>query len=137
MRPQPLLAVSDVEAMSRWYQLLLGCKSAHGGPHYERLTAGGRLVLQLHHWDEEHHHGPVGDRRKRPYGNGVLLWFEIDDFDAAVARAAQLQAEIVLAPHRNPPDGRGGPNHREVWLRDPEGYLVVLASPDGEAGPPP
>ena len=24
--------------------------------------------------------------------------------------------------------------HREIWLRDPDGYVVVLASPDGEAG---
>jgi hypothetical protein len=31
MRPQPLIAVTDVEASSRWYQRLLGCQSAHGG----------------------------------------------------------------------------------------------------------
>jgi catechol 2,3-dioxygenase-like lactoylglutathione lyase family enzyme len=137
MRPQPLLAVSDVEATSRWYQRLLGCESAHGGPHYERLMWRDKLVLQLHRWDVYHHHGPVGDPGAKPYGNGVLVWFEVDDFDAAVARATELKAQVVLPPHRNPPDGRGGPNHREVWLRDPEGYLVVLASPDGEAGPPP
>ena len=41
--------------------------------------------------------------------------------------------EIALAPHRNPPDGPGGPAHREIWLRDLDGYLVVLASPDGES----
>jgi hypothetical protein len=34
MRPQPLIAVSDVEASSRWYQQLLGCRSAHGGSHF-------------------------------------------------------------------------------------------------------
>jgi hypothetical protein len=44
-------------------------------------------------------------------------------------------AEIVLAPRRNPPEGQpGGPAHRELWIRDPDGYTVVLASPDGEAG---
>src|SRR5213083_2953223 len=109
MRPQPLIAVADVEASSRWYQRLLGCRSAHGGREYERLVSDGRLVMQLHHWDVEHHHGPIGDRSRPPYGNGVLLWFEIDDFDAAVARAAELNAEIVLPPHRNPPTGAGGP----------------------------
>jgi hypothetical protein len=31
MRPQPLIAVTDVEASSRWYQRLLDCQSAHGG----------------------------------------------------------------------------------------------------------
>ena len=134
MRPQPLLAVHDVEASSLWYQRLLGVKSDHGGPEYERLTADSQLVLQLHHWEVEHGHGAIGDPSRRPYGNGVLVWFEVDDFDAAVERATQLGAEIVLPPHRNPPEGEpGGPAHREIWVRDPDGYMVVLASPDGEA----
>lgn len=123
----------DVEASSRWYQRLLGCASAHGGPEYERLVAGDQLVMQLHDWDVDHHHGAIGDPDARPYGNGVLLWFEVDDFDAAVARAGELGAEVVLPPHRNPPEGPGGPAHREIWMRDPDGYSVVLASPDGEA----
>ena len=83
MRPQPLIAVSDVEASSRWYQQLLGCRGAHGGTEYERLISGDALILQLHRWDIEHHHGPIGDPDIRPYGNGVLLWFEVDDIDAA------------------------------------------------------
>jgi catechol 2,3-dioxygenase-like lactoylglutathione lyase family enzyme len=132
MRPQPLICTRDVEASSRWYQQLLGCRSDHGGPNYERLVADGRLVLQLHHWDRADHHGRIGDPKIKT-GNGVLLWFEMDDFDAAVARAAKLQAEIVRPRHRNPPDGDGGPNHWEIWLRDPDGYTVVLASPDGSA----
>lgn len=89
MRAQPLIAVSDVEASSRWYQRLLGCQSAHGGTEYERLASNGVLVLQLHRFDVEHHHGRIGDPADRPYGNGVLLCFEIDDFDAAVARAVR------------------------------------------------
>jgi hypothetical protein len=127
-----LIAVRDVETSSRWYQRLLGCESDHGGPEYERLKSDGRLVMQLHHWEVEHHHGPIGEPDK-PHGNGVLLWFEIDDFDAAVARAEELRAEIVMPKHRNPPDGDGGPNHWEIWLRDLDGYTVVLASPDGSA----
>ena len=132
MRPQPLICVRDVEASSRWYQQLLGCRSDHGGSHYERLVLGGKLVLQLHNWDVEHHHGRIGDPQLT-VGNGVLLWFEVDDFDAAAARVTELKAEIVLPRHRNPPDGDGGPNHWEIWLRDPDGYKLVLASPDGTA----
>jgi catechol 2,3-dioxygenase-like lactoylglutathione lyase family enzyme len=134
MRPQPLIAVADVEASSRWYQRLLGCESAHGGPEYERLVVNGALILQLHRFKVEHHHPPIGNPADKPYGNGVLLWFELDDFDAAVARAEELTAEIVLPRHRNPPDGMGGPNHWECWLRDLDGYMVVIASPDGTAG---
>jgi predicted enzyme related to lactoylglutathione lyase len=126
MRPQPLIAVSDVEASSRWYQQLLGCRSAHGGAEYERLVSDAALILQLH--------GPIGDPDIKPYGNGVLLWFEVDDLDAAIARAEQMKAHVLMPRHRNPPSGDGGPNHWEVWLRDPDGYAVVLASPDGSAG---
>ena len=133
MRPQPLLAVRDVEASSRWYQRLLGCRSDHGGKEYERLVDDDRLILQLHDLDIDHHHGTIGDPAQ-VRGNGVLLWFEIDDFDAAAARAGELGAEVVLPVHRNPPEGEpGGPAHRELWLRDPDGYTVVLASPDGES----
>jgi catechol 2,3-dioxygenase-like lactoylglutathione lyase family enzyme len=133
MHPQPLICVTDVEASSRWYQQLLGLDSAHGGSDYERLTRNGELMLQLHSFAVEHHHGPIGDRDRKPYGNGVLLWFELDDFDAALRRAAEMDVDVVLPRHRNPPDGNGGPNHWEIWLRDPDGYVVVLASGDGTA----
>jgi catechol 2,3-dioxygenase-like lactoylglutathione lyase family enzyme len=134
MRAQPLLVVRDVEASSRWYQQVLGCQSAHGGPEYERLVApDGTLIMQLHHWDAEHHHGSMGDPDELR-GNGVLVWFEVDDFDAAVERATSLSVDVVLAPHRNPPEGEpGGPAHREFWFQDLDGYTVVVASPDGEA----
>jgi catechol 2,3-dioxygenase-like lactoylglutathione lyase family enzyme len=125
MRAQPLIAVADVEASSSFYQRLLGCKSDHGGSEYERLVFDGELVLQLHRWNVEHDHGPIGDPEKA-HGNGVLLWFEIDDFEAAVERARALGAEIVRAPQHDP--GSGGPHHRDVWLRDLDGYTVVLSS---------
>jgi len=133
MRPQPLIAVTNVEASSQWYQQLLGLKSDHGGPHYERLVENGALLLQLHSFEAEHHHGPIANAGDKPYGNGVLLWFEVEDFDAVVERAAAMGVEMVLPNHRNPPDGNGGPNHWECWMRDLDGYLVVVASPDGTA----
>src|ERR1700733_407557 len=99
MRPQPLIAVSDVEASSRWYQRLLGCCSNHGGAAYEQLVSNGQLVLQLHSFEVEHHHGAIADRQDKPYANGVILWFEVDDFDAVVQRATELGAEIVMPRH--------------------------------------
>src|SRR3982074_3210296 len=126
MQPQPLIAVRNVEASSRWYQRLLGCKSGHGGAEYERLVEGDRLILQLHHWDA-HEHPNIGDPRTTPYGNGVVLWFQIERFDAAVARARAMSAEILEGPLVNRNAG-----HREIWLRDPDGYVVVLASGEHE-----
>ena len=126
MRPQPLIAVSDVEASSRWYRRLLGLQSDHGGHEYERLVSHGRLILQLHRWDVEHHHGRLGDPALPP-GNGVLLWFELDDFDAVVARAEAMKADIFKPRHR------AENAHWACWLRDPEGYIIVVASPLGSA----
>lgn len=130
-----MIAVTDVEKSSRWYQHLLGCRSNHGGTAYEQLVHDGQLILQLHSFTVEHHHGPIADPNQKPYGNGLLLWFEVDDFEDVLQRAADLSAEIVLPKHRNPPreEDDGGPNHWECWLRDPDGYLVVVASPYGTA----
>lgn len=136
MRAHPLIVCRDVRASSRFYQRLLGCLGGHGGGEYERLYdprlhasewGSDGLILQLHAWDIDHDHGPMGDPAV-PVGNGVLLWFELDDFDAAVVRARELGAPIVRDVHRNP-----NPGHRELWLHDPDGYTVVVCSPDGEA----
>ncbi|MCU1367741.1 MAG: glyoxalase [Ilumatobacteraceae bacterium] len=133
-RPQTLLTVRDVEASSRWYQYVIGLQSDHGGPDYERLLADGELALQLHHNEVEHDHGQIADPSVG-LGNGVLVWFgDVSDFDGAVERASELGAPIVNAVMRNPPEGAGnGPGHRELWIKDPDGYTVVIASPDGEA----
>lgn len=131
---QTMITVQDVEASSHWYQRVLSFQSDHGGPEYERLLSDGVLVLQLHHRGTEHHHGLIADPDS-DLGNGVLLWFgEVSGFDGVVQRAEEIQAEVVRPPHRNPPEGQGnGPAHREIWLKDPDGYTVVVASPDGEA----
>jgi catechol 2,3-dioxygenase-like lactoylglutathione lyase family enzyme len=124
MRPQPMIAVTDVEASSGWYQLVLGATSGHGGREYEQLLVDGVMVMQLHLLEEDHHHGALADDAAA-LGNGVALWFEADMFDAAVARchdAAGVRVETDV--HVNPNAG-----HREIWLRDPDGYLVVLAEP--------
>jgi catechol 2,3-dioxygenase-like lactoylglutathione lyase family enzyme len=130
VQAQPLIAVRNVRASSRWYTELLGADSLPDHPHrerYDRVTLAGRLILQLHAWDEENHPNLVNADAARP-GHGVLLWFEVSDFDSFVKRARGLHAEMVLEPHFNP-----APRHREMWLRDPDGYVVVIAGPDGEA----
>jgi catechol 2,3-dioxygenase-like lactoylglutathione lyase family enzyme len=128
---QPLIAVRNVRASSRWYADLLGADALPEHPHrdtYDRIWRDGRMLLQLHAWDEEDHPNLV-NADAAPVGHGVVLWFQLDDFDRAVERAHALSARIILEPHINP-----APNHREIWLRDPDNYVVVVASPDGEAG---
>ena len=129
VQAQPLIAVRDVRASSRWYGKLLAADSLPDHEHrevYDRVYSSGRMILQLHAWDEEDHPNLV-HANAAPVGHGVLLWFEVADFDAAVARARGLGAETVLEPYFNP-----APRHREMWLRDPDGYVVVIAGPDDE-----
>ena len=119
--PQPLIVVRNVPASSRFYAQILEAESAHGGEQYEQLVSGGELILQLHHIDVEDHHGPLASSDV-PLGNGALLWFEVSDFDAAVQRARGVEAVVERDVHVNP-----NAKQREIWLRDPDGYLVVLA----------
>lgn len=56
-------------------------------------------------------------------GNGLLLFFRIDDFDGALLRARALVPRLEEEPHVNP-------NTRtfEFSLRDPDGYYVSLSA---------
>lgn len=131
MQPQPLIAVHDVPATSAWYQSVLGLRSGHGGDEYEQLVHDDRMVLQLHRWDA-HEHPHLGAPDQVPYGNGVLLWFQTEDFDAAMSRIARHGADVLTGPLVNP-----NARHREVWLRDPNGYVVVVAGAHGDLGAQP
>ena len=85
---QPLIAVRNVRASSRWYGELLGANSIPEHPHrdvYDRISHSGQLLLQLHAWDAEDHPNLV-NADAAPPGHGVLLWFQVDDFDAVVER---------------------------------------------------
>lgn len=128
MQAQPLITVTDVQASSLWYQGVLELQSGHGGPDYEQLIFKNSVVLQLHHWDA-HDHPHLGNPKSKPYGNGVVLWFKTDAFDATVKRTVALQV-TVLEPVKVNLNAR----HREIWLRDPDGYTVVLASAHGDIG---
>lgn len=127
MKPQPLIAVNDIAASRHWYQATLGLASGHGGDDYEQLMAGDEMVLQLHRW-EAHAHPHLG-QADIAHGNGVLLWFLADDFDAALRRVREAGADVLEGPKVN-----ANARHREIWLRDPDGYVVVVAGPCGDLG---
>jgi predicted enzyme related to lactoylglutathione lyase len=124
MHPQPLIALSDVEAGSQWFQRVLGLSSGHGGREYEMLMDGDDMVVQLHDWEaDEHAHLGSFDNPSR--GNGVLFWFATDDLDSVLQRVNENDAVVLDGPLLNPNSGL-----REVWLRGPECYVVVVAGPE-------
>ena len=123
MRAQPLIALADVEAGSLWFQGVLGLSSGHGGSEYEMLMDGRDMVAQLHEWHaDEHEH--LGNPTDPSRGNGVLLWFSTDEFASVLKRVTENGAAILDGPLLNPNSGQ-----REVWLRGPEGYVVVVSGP--------
>lgn len=128
MLSQPLICVTDVQQTSAWFQHALGFTSAHGGPEYEQLVSNGVMVLQLHRWDA-HEHPHLGSPETRPYGNGVVLWFMSEHVEQDYERALRAGAEVLESIRINPLA-----NHLEFWLREPNGYVVVVAGPYGQLG---
>src|SRR6185437_11352191 len=91
---QPLIAVRNVRASSRWYAELLAADPLPEHSHrdvYDRIFRSGQLILQLHAWDEEDHPNLV-NADAAPLGHGVVLWFQVEDFDSVVNRARRLGA---------------------------------------------
>jgi catechol 2,3-dioxygenase-like lactoylglutathione lyase family enzyme len=129
-----MIAVSDVEASSRWYQKLLGLRSDHGGSEHQRLLSDGAPVLQLHHRGVEDHHGLFANLDAE-VGHGVLLWLgEVGNLDAFLARANQLKAPMVRAAHRVGLKAEATVRHiAKISIKDHDGYSVVIASSDRDA----
>ena len=123
IQSQAMIAVKDVQASARWYARLLGLDRGHGGEFYEQLLSEGQLILQLHDMATEDEHGTFRED-DFPVGNGVLLWFEVTDFDEVVSAATNLEAKVDLGPHLNPLA-----KHMEIRLRDLDGYRIVVAGP--------
>ncbi len=127
MKTETMIAVKDVEASSRFYQQLLDAKSAHGGNEYDMIVKGEELLLQLHDWDPEEHTGMLVDGV--PPGNGVLIMFRAEDFDATVARARDMGIRFLEEPMVNPLA-----HHRECIVEDPDGYSIGIISERGDLG---
>jgi hypothetical protein len=56
-------------------------------------------------------------------GDGLVLFFRVDDFDMALKRAHALLNRLEEGPHVNP-----NTQTREFSLRDPDGYYVTISA---------
>ena len=85
------------------------------------------VLLCLHQWGA-HGHPSLMSRDEATPGNGLLLFFRVDDFDMSLKRARALVARLEEEPHANP-----NTRTKEFSLRDLDGYYVTiseLSSPD-------
>jgi catechol 2,3-dioxygenase-like lactoylglutathione lyase family enzyme len=129
-RTWTIIAVRDVPGSARWYQSLFGqpeTSPAHA--HFGQiLDADETVLLCLHAWGAHEHPSLMCPDRALP-GNGLLLFFRVDDFDAALVRARALAARLEEEPHVNPNTGTP-----EFSLRDPDGYYVTVSAMSADAG---
>jgi len=119
-----IVGVRDVPSSFRWYQSLFGL--AEGSPAHpcfgQILDADGTVLLCLHEWGAHEHPSLTSPEGATP-GNGLLLFFRVDDFEAALARARSLVERLEEEPHANPSTGT-----EEFSLRDPDGYFVTISA---------
>jgi hypothetical protein len=86
------------------------------------LDSDGTVLLCLHQWGVEDHPSLTSPHDGTP-GNGLLLFFRVDDYGMALQRARALVARLEEEPHVNP-----NTRTKEFSLRDPDGYYVTLSA---------
>jgi catechol 2,3-dioxygenase-like lactoylglutathione lyase family enzyme len=125
-RTWTIIGVADVARSFRWYQSLFGQAETHPAHDYwgQILDADGTVLLCLHRWGAHDHPSLASPGHAEP-GNGLLLFFRVDDFDEALARARTLVDRLQEEPGVNPKTGTP-----EFALRDPDGYCVMVSALD-------
>ena len=133
-RTWTIIGVRDVPASFRWYQALFGQPEtlpAHDD-FGQLVDSDGTVLLCLHEWGDapkktiigrSHNHPTLMSPEKASPGNGLLLFFRVDDFDMALKRARNLVVRFEEEPHVNP-----NTQTSEFSVRDPDGYYVTISA---------
>jgi catechol 2,3-dioxygenase-like lactoylglutathione lyase family enzyme len=123
-RTWTIIGVSDVPSSFKWYQSLFGQPETRPSHSYfgQILDSDGTVLLCLHQWGAHEHPTLTSPDNATP-GNGLLLFFRVDDFDMALKRARALVARLEEEPYENPNTGT-----QEFALRDRDGYYVMISA---------
>ena len=123
-RTWTIIGVGNVPASFKWYQSLLGLPETTPAHDYfgQILDTDGTVLLCLHAWGA-HDHPTLASADHAQPGNGLLLFFRVDDFDMALTRARALVPRLEEEPQVNPNTGT-----MEFALRDPDGYYVMMSA---------
>ena len=120
-RTGTIIGVADVPQSLKCYQSLLGLPETAPAHDYfgQIVDSDGTVLLCLHEWGAHEHPSLTSPHHAKP-GNGLLLFFRVDNFDVALPRARALVSRLEEEPHVNPSTGT-----TEFSLRDPDGYYVT------------
>jgi catechol 2,3-dioxygenase-like lactoylglutathione lyase family enzyme len=123
-RTWTIIGVGDVPGSLKWYQALFGQPATLPAHDYfgQILDSDGTVLLCLHEWGAHEHPSLMSPDHGTP-GNGLLLFFRVDDFDLALQRARSLVTRLEEEPHVNP-----NTQTKEFSLRDPDGYYVTISA---------
>ena len=125
-RTWTIIGVADVARSFEWYQSLLGLRRttpAHDD-FGQILDSDGTVLLCLHQWGAHEHPTLTSPHYAKP-GNGLLLFFRVDNFDVGLRNARALVSRLDEEPHVNPSTGTA-----EFSLRDLDGYYVTISALD-------
>ena len=114
------LLCEDPGRTAAFYERLLGMTRAGDFGWFVILTHAGMPGLELGFLDRAHETVPPAARAAP---RGVLLTFVVDDVEAVLDMAVEMNARLVEPP-TDLPYGQ-----RRMLLRDPEGTLVDVSSP--------
>ena len=123
-RTWTIIGVQDVPSSFKWYQSIFGQpETPPSHPDFGQiLDSDGTVLLCLHQWGAHEHPSLMSPDLATP-GNGLLLFFRVDDFDASLKRARALVVRLEEEPHANP-----NTQTMEFSLRDPDGYYVTISA---------
>ena len=123
-RTWTIIGVRDVAHSFKWYQSLFGQPATAPAHDYfgQILDTDGTVLLCLHGWGAHDHPTLTSPDIASP-GNGLLLFFRVDDYDEALNRARSLVTQFDEEPHLNP-----STETMEFSVRDPDGYYVTISA---------
>lgn len=123
-RTWTIIGVNDVLSSFKWYQSLFGQQETAPAHDYfgQLLDSDGTVLLCLHQWGDHEHPSLMSPDHATP-GNGLLLFFRVDDFELALQRARGLVSRLEEEPHINP-----NTRTKEFSVRDPDGYYVMISA---------
>jgi len=116
----PIIAVKDVNASSKWYQSVFGFKRTHGGDEFAVLEdENDEILICLHKWGEHEH--PTMTNLKITPGNGLILYFKTDNMNVIRQNIEKMSYPFEKGIHLNPNSTK-----KEFSLRDPDGYYITI-----------
>jgi catechol 2,3-dioxygenase-like lactoylglutathione lyase family enzyme len=123
-RTWTIIGVADVARSFTWYQSLFGQPATTPGhdDFGQIVDTDGTILICLHQWGA-HGHPPLRSPDHAQPGNGLLLFFRVDDFEDTLSRARTLVAGLEEEPRVNPHT-----RSSEFALRDPDGYYVMVSA---------